>query len=402
MSDSDSDIDEVERQRILQAQAAAESASSTEEDSDVAQMRLASEGGKVRTLKKRSSQRGRSSGDSDDDSDSDSDDDSDSEDDEDDDEEDPAVLRARRRAMMEDEGSTTSESGDDEDDADPAVSRARRRAMLEDDGSTTSDSDDDGDGSVQNGDVQATGRSNNQVDSEDSDSDESDSDDSDSSSSQHAEEPAMEVSLEELQELKRDGKSYKLSADQKKSVAKLRNKKFARPNKNAPMVASSKIKVSRHREVVPVKKVVRRDPRFSDVSGEFNDGYFRQSYKFLENYQESEIAEIRKQLKKSKKMSEAQRRSMQAALTKLQQMRSSWRRRQTQDKVTSEIRKANRAKIRQGQTPFYPSKRAVKETVAAREYKYLTENKGKLVDTIMKKKRRKLNKHSHGQKPGRY
>ena len=159
---------------------------------------------------------------------------------------------------------------------------------------------------------------------------------------------------------------------------------------------------ARFREVVPGKKVVRRDPRFSDVSGSFNDSYFRQSYKFLESYQEDEIAEIRKQLKKSKKVSDVQRRDMQASLTKLQQMRSSWRKRETRDAVHSEVRKANRDKIKKGQTPFFPSKRSLKESVATREYEYLTKNKGKLVDTIMKKKRRKLNKHSHGQKPGRF
>ena len=93
---------------------------------------------------------------------------------------------------------------------------------------------------------------------------------------------------------------------------------------------------------------------------------------------------------------------MQATLTRLQQMRSSWRRRETNDAVTKEFRKSNRKKIQQGQKPFYPSKRAIKETVATREYKYLTENKGKLIDTVMKKKRRKLNKHAHRQKPGRY
>ncbi len=86
-------------------------------------------------------------------------------------------------------------------------------------------------------------------------------------------------------------------------------------------------------------------------------------------------------------------------LTRLQQMRSSWRKRETHDEVTSEVRRANRTKIKEGQKPFFPSKRALKETLAKKEYHFLTENKGKLVDTVMKKKRRKLNKAAHRARP---
>lgn len=46
---------------------------------------------------------------------------------------------------------------------------------------------------------------------------------------------------------------------------------FKRENKNRPRELSAKIRVPRVREVVHVKKVVKKDPRFDDACGELRE-----------------------------------------------------------------------------------------------------------------------------------
>jgi ribosomal RNA-processing protein 36 len=48
-------------------------------------------------------------------------------------------------------------------------------------------------------------------------------------------------------------------------------KKFKRDNKNRPRELSSKTRVPRVREVVPVTRKKKRDPRFENLCGELNE-----------------------------------------------------------------------------------------------------------------------------------
>lgn len=52
-------------------------------------------------------------------------------------------------------------------------------------------------------------------------------------------------------------------------------------DKHRPLEMSAKVRVPFLRQVVPISKKVARDPRFDDLSGEYNPEVFDKTYKFL-------------------------------------------------------------------------------------------------------------------------
>lgn len=71
----------------------------------------------------------------------------------------------------------------------------------------------------------------------------------------------------------------------------------SRPNKNYPAVVSSKKTVGRFRDTSQPLRSKARDPRFDDLSGKLNYDRFHQSYNFLEEQQEREVAKLKKKKK---------------------------------------------------------------------------------------------------------
>ncbi|KAI9473934.1 MAG: hypothetical protein EXX96DRAFT_579922 [Benjaminiella poitrasii] len=66
------------------------------------------------------------------------------------------------------------------------------------------------------------------------------------------------------------------------------------------MEVSSKRAVGRHREVVQLQAVKRRDPRFDKLSGHFNQDLFEKSYGFINEYKKSEMEMLKERIKKEK------------------------------------------------------------------------------------------------------
>ena len=66
-----------------------------------------------------------------------------------------------------------------------------------------------------------------------------------------------------------------------------------RKNRNHPREVSSKF-----RERPQRTKIVRRDPRFEEECGSFNEKQFQEDYKFLEDLREQEMKALKKKLKK--------------------------------------------------------------------------------------------------------
>ncbi|CAG2253186.1 PLRG1 [Mytilus edulis] len=75
---------------------------------------------------------------------------------------------------------------------------------------------------------------------------------------------------------------------------------FKRENKNRPMEMSSKRPVRLSKESDPAKKKMTRDPRFDDLSGEYNESYFKSNYSFLYDIKSREKEKIKKTMKKEK------------------------------------------------------------------------------------------------------
>merc|ERR1712059_212703 len=106
------------------------------------------------------------------------------------------------------------------------------------------------------------------------------------------------MSIEEIQKVK-EKLGLKLFHQKMSGTAPVRGKKvdFKRDNKNRPREMSAKKTVGRFREVVAVAKVVRRDPRFDPLCGEFDKEVFKESYKFVNEIKANELTELKKQIR---------------------------------------------------------------------------------------------------------
>ncbi|CAM9781053.1 unnamed protein product [Ectocarpus sp. 12 AP-2014] len=166
-----------------------------------------------------------------------------------------------------------------------------------------------------------------------------------------------------------------------------RTKVPSRANKNRPQEASSRRAVGRFREVVVTKRKTSRDPRFEGGGGssKLNYDIFRKAYGFLGTYQDSEIEELKKSLKKEKNQERSGR--LQALLTRLQQERAE---RSQGDRTRTAIREAKqkeREAVASGKKPFFLKGSEKKRLSLEQRYEGLKED-GKL-SKFMEKKRKK-------------
>lgn len=129
----------------------------------------------------------------------------------------------------------------------------------------------------------------------------------------------------------------------------------ARSSKHAPMVQSSKRMVSRKRKVVDVKKPVFRDPRFDNMGGAApDDNTLGHRYSFLNDYRASEIAELRRTIKKSKNEGEKER--LKKQLLSMESQQKARENKDKQQEVIREHKKEEKELVKQGKQPFFLKK----------------------------------------------
>lgn len=129
----------------------------------------------------------------------------------------------------------------------------------------------------------------------------------------------------------------------------------ARSSKHAPMVQSSKRMVSRKRKVVDVKKPVFRDPRFDNMGGAApDDNTLGNRYSFLNDYRASEIAELRRTIKKSKNEGEKER--LKKQLLSMESQQKARENKEKHQEVIREHKKKEKELVKQGKQPFFLKK----------------------------------------------
>lgn len=109
------------------------------------------------------------------------------------------------------------------------------------------------------------------------------------------------MSFEDLQKLKEKlgTKVYNETIFGKKSKKKTEKMEFKRENKNRPREISSKKPFTKYKELIPVKKVVSRDPRFDSLCGTFDEKAFKHSYAFINKLRENDLKTLQKELKET-------------------------------------------------------------------------------------------------------
>ncbi|XP_067609014.1 kelch domain-containing protein 3 isoform X2 [Pseudorca crassidens] len=160
-------------------------------------------------------------------------------------------------------------------------------------------------------------------------------------------------------------------------------------DKHRPLEMSAKVRVPFLRQVVPVSKKVARDPRFDDLSGEYNPEVFDKTYQFLNDIRAREKDLVKKQLKKRR--SGEEREKLQQLLQQMEQQEMAQQERKRQQELHLALKQERRAQAQQGHRPYFLKKSEQRQLVLAEKFKELKRSK-KLESFLSRKRRRNAGK----------
>jgi len=160
---------------------------------------------------------------------------------------------------------------------------------------------------------------------------------------------------------------------------------FKRANKNRPREMSSKKTVARFREVVPVVKQEKRDPRFDPLCGDFDVKIFTNSYKFVNDIKSQELQTLKKELENEENPERKAKIKFLIQRIKNQQREERKREEKVEEKKVET--KERKELLKTGKKPFVMSKAKKKEFDLAATYEKLKETGG--LDNYIKKKTKK-------------
>lgn len=168
------------------------------------------------------------------------------------------------------------------------------------------------------------------------------------------------------------------------SSKKDKNRVFKRENKNRPTEVSARRPVQR--KIAAVKEKTTRDPRFDDLSGEYNEQIFKETYGFLTDVKSKEKMKLKKMIKTTK--DEDTKTKMKALLNRMEQQELAEKRKTRRDELEREMKKTEREKVKEGKKPYFLKKGDIK-ALEEKEYKEELEKSGKM-QKHMKRKAKKL------------
>lgn len=132
---------------------------------------------------------------------------------------------------------------------------------------------------------------------------------------------------------------------------------------------SAKVRVPFLRQVVPISKKVARDPRFDDLSGEYNPEVFDKTYQFLDDIRAREKELVKKQLKKHRSGEEHEK--LQHLLQRMEQQEMAQKERKRQQELRLALKQERRAQAQQGHRPYFLKKSEQRQLVLAEKFKEL-------------------------------
>ncbi|XP_008992687.5 ribosomal RNA processing protein 36 homolog isoform X1 [Callithrix jacchus] len=160
-------------------------------------------------------------------------------------------------------------------------------------------------------------------------------------------------------------------------------------DKHRPLEMSAKIRVPFLRQVVPISKKVARDPRFDDLSGEYNPEVFDKTYQFLNDIRAKEKELVKKQLKKHRSGEEHEK--LQQLLHRMDQQEMAQQERKQQQELHLALKQERRAQAQEGHRPYFLKKSEQRQLALAEKFKELKRSK-KLESFLSRKRRRNAGK----------
>jgi ribosomal RNA-processing protein 36 len=183
---------------------------------------------------------------------------------------------------------------------------------------------------------------------------------------------------------KQDGDTWENNEALERKAGRKDHRDFNRSSKHAPTEISSKKAVSRKREVVPVPKREFRDPRFEPLSGFVDEAKVRAAYSFLDEYREDEIKELKSAIKTARNADAKDK--LKRALMSMESKKKAQMRKQKEQEILDNHRKAEKELVKQGKQPFYLKKAEQKKRVLLDQFGGL---KGKKLDHVIERRRKK-------------
>ncbi|KAH7166205.1 hypothetical protein EDB81DRAFT_712510 [Dactylonectria macrodidyma] len=158
-----------------------------------------------------------------------------------------------------------------------------------------------------------------------------------------------------------------------------------RSSKHAPQEQSSKKPVSRLREIIPETRRQFRDPRFDPLAGPLDEAKANKAYAFLDEYRDSEMADLRAEIKKTKDPDSKE--ALKRQLLSMESKKKARVRKEESDNLLREHRKREKDLVAQGKTPFYLKKSEQKKQVLVDRYASMSKGQ---VDRAIERKRKKV------------
>ncbi|KAJ0117628.1 hypothetical protein J7T55_001826 [Diaporthe amygdali] len=190
-----------------------------------------------------------------------------------------------------------------------------------------------------------------------------------------------------------DGSEDKDNAPKPREQAPKREKPPSRSSKHAPQEMTSKRPVSRKREIIPVKKVQYRDPRFDplvtgqSVKTKADEDHVRKAYAFLDEYREDELRKLKGAIKKAK--TPAEKEQLQRAYMSMESRKKARDKRDKERALVEEHRRREKELVKEGikSKPFYLKKSEQKKQLLTDQFSALSE---KQREKAIEKKRKKI------------
>ncbi|KOS19039.1 rRNA biogenesis protein RRP36 [Escovopsis weberi] len=158
-----------------------------------------------------------------------------------------------------------------------------------------------------------------------------------------------------------------------------------RSSKHAPQEVSSKKPVSRRREIIADTRRKARDPRFDALAGRVDEARIAKAYSFLDEYRESEMAELRAQIKKTKGAEEKE--ALKRQLLSMESKKKARLKREEEARVLDEHRRREKELVAQGKKPFYLKESERKKQLLVKRFEGMSKGQ---VDRAIERKRKKV------------
>ncbi|KAG6206718.1 hypothetical protein E4U50_004136 [Claviceps purpurea] len=158
-----------------------------------------------------------------------------------------------------------------------------------------------------------------------------------------------------------------------------------RSSKHAPQEQTSKRPVKRLREIIPDPRRKARDPRFDPLVGKLDETRARKAYAFLDEYRETEMADLRAQIKKSKNPLDKE--ALKRQLMSMESRKKAQKKKDEEQTLLAEHRAKEKELVAQGKTPFYLKRSEQKKQLLVERFEKMSKSQ---VDRAIERKRKKV------------